>query len=130
MDIFLNGLKNFLEFIELNWTSIIVVIGLLISVVRKVKVYFSKSTDEKIEIAKKQIQETMLKLISDAELDYEEWVKAGSIKRSQVIEQIFEKYPILSKVVNQESLIEWIDKTIDESLKTMREIFDKNTETK
>lgn len=128
MDIFLNGLKNFLEFIELNWTSIIVVIGLLISVVRKVKVYFSKSTDEKIEIAKKQIQETMLKLISDAELDYEEWVKAGSIKRSQVIEQIFEKYPILSKVVNQESLIEWIDKTIDESLKTMREIFDKNTE--
>lgn len=125
MDIFLNGLKNFLEFVDSNWTLIIIVIGLLISVVQKAKNYFSKSTEEKIEIAKKQVQETMLKLITDAELDYQEWVSAGGIKRSQVIEKVFEMYPVLSKVTDQEELIKWIDEVIDASLKVMREIFEK-----
>ena len=124
----LNGIQNFLQFINDNWTSIIVIIGLLISIIRKVMNYLKKSDDEKIEIAKKQIQETMLRLITEAEIDYQEWVKAGSIKRSQVIEEIFLMYPVLSKVANQEELIAWIDDVIDESLETMREIFAKNSE--
>lgn len=52
--------------------------------------------------------------------------KAGSVKRAQVIEEIFEKYPILSKVTDQEALISWIDETIDDALKTMREVFTEN----
>ena len=42
------------------------------------------------------------------------------MKRAQVIEKIFETYPILSKVTNQEELIKWIDEVIDESLDTMK----------
>lgn len=122
----LNGIQNFLQFINDNWTTIIVIIGLLIAIVRKAKSFFSKSDEEKIAIAKKQIQEIMLKLITEAEVDYQEWTKAGSIKRSQVIEQIFLMYPVLSKVANQEALIIWIDTVIDESLKTMRDIFAEN----
>lgn len=122
----LNGIKNFLELIEANWTVIVVVIGLAIAVGKKVKDYFGKSDEEKIEIAKKQIQEIILKLISDAEVDYEEWKKAGSIKRSQVIEEIFIEYPVLSKAVNQEELIEWIDEIIDDALVTLREIVAEN----
>ena len=87
----------------------------------------AKSDEEKIEIAKTQIKEIILKMISDAEVDYEEWNKAGSIKRSQVINEIFEKYPILSKVTNQSQIIDWIDQTIDESLKILREIVSNNT---
>ena len=68
----------------------------------------------------------MLKLITDAEVDYEEWNKAGSIKRSQVIGQIYKEYPILSKIVNQSELIEWIDNEINISLKTLREIIKQN----
>lgn len=124
----LHGIQNFLQFVNDNWTSIIVIIGLAIAIAKKAKLFFSKSDEEKISIAKKQIQETMLKLITEAEVDYREWIEAGSIKRSQVIERIFNMYPILSKVTNQEDLIEWIDDVIDESLEIMREIFAKNNE--
>lgn len=68
---------------------------------RKTVDFFSKSDDEKIKIAKSQIQETILKMISDAECEWEDWNAAGSIKRSQVIEEIYRKYPILSKVKDQ-----------------------------
>ena len=81
---------------------------------------------EKIEIAKKQIQTTILKMISDAEVDWQEWSKAGSIKRAQVIKQIYEEYPILSKVVDQKALTEWIDEQIDSALDTLREIVKTN----
>lgn len=122
----LNGIKNFLELMEQNWTTIAVTISLAIAIGKKIKDYFGKSDEEKIEIAKKQIREIILKLISDAEVDYEEWKKAGSIKRSQVIEEIFIEYPILSKAVDQEELIKWIDEIIDEALITLREIVAEN----
>ena len=120
------GIQNFLQIINDNWTTIIVIIGLIVAIVKKAKDYLSKSDEEKIEIAKMQIQETILKMISDAEVDYEEWNKAGSIKRSQVINEIFEKYPILSKVTGQEQIIECIDNNIDESLKTLSAIVSNN----
>lgn len=122
----LNGIQNFLTFIESNWTNIIVIVGLSISVGRKVKDYFSKSNEEKIAIAKSQIHEMILKMISDAEEDYNEWIKAGSIKRSQVIGEIFASYPILSKVVDQETLISWIDYEIDNALDELRKIIEEN----
>lgn len=127
MDV-LTGIKNVLEFINNNWTAIIIIIGLIIAIVKKAKDFFSKSDDEKIEIAKKQIKEIMMKLIADAETDYLSWIEAGAIKRSQVIAQIFDMYPILLKAVNQDDVITWIDDVIDESLKTMREIFAKQTD--
>ena len=122
----LYAIQNFLQLVNDNWTVIIVIIGLVIAIAQKAKAFFSKSDDEKIEIAKKQIQQTMLKLVTDAETDYLEWKNAGSVKRAQVIEKIFETYPILSKVTNQEELIKWIDEVIDESLETMRKVFEEN----
>lgn len=124
----LDGIKNFLQFINDNWTTIIIVVSLFVALYQKIKNYASMSKDEKIEIAKKRIQEVILKLISDAEVDYTEWVKAGSIKRAQVIQKIFEDYPILAKVTDQTALINWIDETIDDALKTLREIVNKNKE--
>ena len=73
----LDGIKNFLGIVNDNWTTIMVIIGLIIAISKKAKNYLSKSDEEKIEIAKMQIQETILKMISDAEVDYEEWNKAG-----------------------------------------------------
>lgn len=122
----LNGLQNFLMLINNNWTTIMVIIGLAIAITKKAIDFFSKTDEEKIEIAKAQIKETILKMVSDAEVDYEEWNKAGSIKRSQVIAQIYADYPILSKVIDQKALVEWIDTTIDESLETLRDIVDNN----
>lgn len=122
----MEGLQKFLQLLNDNWTSILVCIGLVICIVKKTQDYMSKSQDEKIEIAKKQIQTTILKMISDAEVDWQEWSKAGSIKRAQVIKQIYEEYPILSKVVDQKALTEWIDEQIDSALDTLREIVKTN----
>lgn len=124
----LTGIQNVLEYINNNWTAIVIIFGLATAVVKKAKDFFSKSEDEKIAIAKKQIKEVMLKLITDAETDYWAWVEAGAVKRSQVINQIFEMYPILAKATNQEELIVWIDDVIDDSLETMREIFAKQVD--
>ena len=125
MDI-LNGIKNFLSLINNNWTTILVIIGLALALLKKIESYSKLSTDKKIEIAKKQISENILKLITQAEKDYAEWEKAGSIKRSEVISEIYKEYPILAKVVNQEELVKWIDEQIDNALPTLRDIIKEN----
>lgn len=124
----LDGIKNFLQFVNDNWTTIIIIISLGIALYQRIKTYVSKSNTEKIDVAKQQIKEIILKLISDAEEDYYYMTSAGSIKRSQVIQKIFEDYPVLSKVTDQETLIKWIDEIIDESLTTLREIVAVNEE--
>lgn len=120
---FLDGVKNFLQFVNDNWTSIVVIIGLCITLIQRVNKFITKSDKEKMEIAKAQVREVVLKMTADAEKDYEQWNKTGSIKRSQVIKQIFEKYPILSKAVDQNEVISWIDEMIDESIVTLKDIF-------
>lgn len=118
----LDGLKNFLSFMNDNWTTIVVIISLFVALYQKIRSFISKSNEEKIASAKAQIKEIVLKLITDAEIDYEHWNKTGSIKRSQVIQKIFEEYPILAKAVDQKAVIAWIDEFIDESLKELRKV--------
>lgn len=120
----LNGIKNFLQIINDNWVTICVIISLAISTFQKIKGFIQKSDAEKIAIAKKQIRETMLKMVSDAEADYDEWNKSGKIKRSQVIKKIYEMYPILAKAVNQDELTAWIDGEIDASLGTLNTLIE------
>lgn len=125
----LDGIKNFLTFINNNWTTITVIISLLIALYKKVMVYLQQSQEKKIKIAKTQLSQTILKFITDAEVDYENWNKAGSVKRSQVIQRIYTEYPILSKVVDQEALIIWIDDLINNALKELRKIVAENAAT-
>ncbi len=126
--IVLNGVENFLSIINENWTVIVAIIGLGAGLYKKVMSFLSKSVDEQVEIAKTQVEETMLELVTEAEYAYSDWVSAGSIKRSQVIAKIFATYPILSKIADQTALIEWIDETINTALKTLRKILSANEE--
>ena len=122
----LNGLKNFLQFINDNWTTVVIIISLVIAIAEKIKSYCKKSEKEKIETAKAQISEIILKLITDAEKDYNDWEKAGAIKRAQVIQKVFADYPILSKIGNQEEVIAFIDDAINNALKELRKIVSEN----
>lgn len=124
----LDGVHYFLTYVNDNWTLIVVIIGLIIGLAKKVKNYIKKTDEEKIEIAKFYIKQSILKMITDAELDYEDWKNAGSIKRSQVIQEIYERYPILEKVADQQSLINWIDEQIDNALETLRSVIAINKE--
>lgn len=116
------GIKNFLQLVYDNWFLIVAIIGLCYGIYKKVSIFFNKTTEERIEIAKIQIQQAILKMITDSETEYSDWVKAGEIKRSQVIKQIYAEYPILEKVQNQDELIVWIDEQIKDALKTLRKI--------
>ena len=122
----LTGINNFLNFINEHWTMIASIITICIVIANKIKAYFGLSQDKKIEIAKAQISEIMLMLVTKAEVSYSEWVKSGEIKRAEVIDQVFAMYPVLSKVSNQKEIIAWIDLAIDDALKTMRKIFEEN----
>lgn len=124
--VILDGIKNFLMFVNEHWTEIVVIAGLGLAIWKKVESYLRKTDEEKIQIAKDQLRETILKFVTKAEIDYDDWVKAGAVKRAQVIDEIFAKYPILNRVTNQESLISEIDTMIDEALNELREILSKN----
>lgn len=126
MNFALDGIHNFLSYVNENWTMILACAMLIFAIAKKTARFFSKSQDEQLEIAKAQINEIMLRLVTEAECDYEQWVSAGPVKRAQVIDQIFAVYPVLSKVTNQEELIAWLDEAIDEALKIMRKIFEEN----
>lgn len=118
----MQGIQNFLFLINDNWMNIVVTIGLILTIYKKATTYFSKSKEEKIAIAKAQIKERMLKMITDAEVDFHQWKQAGSIKRSQVIGEIFKNYPILAKSIDQQEVIHWIDQEINLSLETLKKV--------
>lgn len=129
----MESINKFMNFLIENWTMLCAIVVIGIAAYEWVQNFLKKSKEEQeaiiqeqIEIAKEQVREIMLKLVTEAEKDYREWIKAGEIKRAQVIDAVFEKYPILLMVTNQAELIEWMDKTIDEALKKMRKIFEEN----
>lgn len=124
--VILDGIRNFLMFVNEHWTEIVVIAGLGLAIWKKAEAYLKKTDEEKIQIAKDQLRETILKFVTKAEVDYDDWVKAGAVKRAQVIDEIFAKYPILNRVTNQESLISEIDIMIDKALNELREILSKN----
>ena len=125
---FLVGIQNFINLINENWTLIIICIGLVITLINRIRNYLAMSDQDRIQAVKTLIKEVILEKVTNAEIQYEDWEKAGAIKRAQVIEELYSKYPILRDVIDQEALIKWIDEMIDEALLTMREIFKKNTE--
>lgn len=126
----MNGLLKFLEFIVDNWSLLVAAVIAVSAGVIQLRKYFEKTDEEKIEIAKKLIKETIMDYISRSEIDWEDVMKAGSIKRAQVIKEIFEDYPILYKVADQDNVIKFIDDAINEGLKELRKIITLNKEQK
>lgn len=127
MEVVLNGIYNFLNFLSEHWTMICAIFVLIVAIGKKAMNFFGKTQEEQLAIAKAQIKEIMLMLVTRAEVSYSEWVKAGEIKRAEVIDEVFAMFPILSKVTNQAEIIAFIDDAIDEALKTMRKIFEENS---
>ena len=123
---FLTSINNLLMLINNHWLELTICVGLLNVLYGRIRAFLAKSDDEKIQIALKQAKEIILDKVTTAEIDYAEWKKSGALKRSQVLDEIFEKYPILSKVTNQEEIIEKLDSYIDEALVTLREIIAEN----
>ena len=123
----LTGINNVLMLINDHWTEITILIGLAMLLYKKIRAYLAKSKEEKMEIALKQAREIILDRVTAAEIDYADWKKAGTIKRAQVLDEIFATYPILGKITNQEEVIKKLDEYMDEALEILREVIETNT---
>ena len=124
----MNGLKNFLEFINNNWTLIITIIGLGLGLYTKIKNYLKMSKQEKIDIALEQIRNVMLDLVVESEKEYGS--KTGKLKRSKVLKEIYNQYPVLKDIVKQEEIEKILDDIIDENLAKMKDMIENNEDFK
>lgn len=125
----MQGLVNTANFILENWSNIVFVAAVFIAVFFRIKKFFSMSKEDQKEAVLKVVKEEILKIMSDAEKDWDNYVKSGEIKKSQVINTIYEQFPALSSFANQDEIIKQISDMIDEVKPTMDKIFEK-TESK
>ena len=109
--------ERIIQFITDNWFFIVIAIGVAIYVYEEV---IQRSNKEKIIIAKHLVAVGIDALVAEAEIKFADYEKSGQFKRSYVIQIIFEKYPVLTKVVEQEQLLDWIDKLIEESVARLK----------
>lgn len=124
----MNAIKNMLQFVNNNWAWIVVVIALIVYVALRIRKHFTDADNKDFDIAKAQVANVILRLVAGAEEEYKTVRGAGAIKRAQVIAQIYENYPILSRIVDQEAVTTWIDTLIDDALGNLRRIAEKNKE--
>ena len=111
-----SGVRVVLQAINDNWGTIIIIIGLLLLLAEKIKKYVALSKEQKIEIALDSVKHEMLKLMSDAEIQWKDYKKSGQIKKSQVIKEIYADFPELKKYMSEDELIKKIEKIIDDNM--------------
>jgi len=132
----MKSIINLLKWIQDNWASIVTILILAFGIYERAKTFWNdwknKTEEEKkqaeqeafnkaVEIAKNALADYILILVSKAEIDWQsEDGKLGQTKRAQVIEQIYNKYPILEQVEDKEELLAYIDSLITEALKVVR----------
>ena len=127
----MTGLQHFLEQLNNNWPTISVCIVLILGIYAKAKKFYldwQKKTEEEkqaefdraVEEARKALANFILGYVSEAEIHWKEQ-GMGEIKRSEVLARVYQQYPILASVADQDKLIGYIDLLIDEALKTVRE---------
>lgn len=120
----MNGIANFLTFLNDNWTLLLTIGGAVAGIVIKTRSWFAKSKDEKIAAAIEALRVSMLSLVTEAEKEY--GGGTGSVKRSQVLQKIFEQYPVLAQAVKIDDTTKLLDSMIDDALVEMRELLENN----
>jgi len=137
----MNSIQKTLQFIVDNWSQIVIIATLILTIYARTKKFIlewknkteeerQKDFEKAVETAKKALADYILILVSKAEIDWQsEDGKLGKTKRAQVIEKIYEKYPILEQVEDKESLLKYFDELINEALKVVREELRQPTKT-
>ena len=115
--------------IDVALITIFILLAISIAIINIVQ--FSKLTrEEQVEAILKVIKVEVIKLMADAELDWRHIEKAGEIKKAEVISKIYDKFPFLSKYMNQEELLKKISNIIENEKERMDSIINKDKESK
>ena len=118
----MSGIMNTIRFIYEQWSNITIIFSLILLGVKYIMKFKALSKEKWKEAVLIIVKEELLKMMSDAERDWTDYKKSGKIKKSQVINTIYEQFPILKEYIDQESLIKRISDMIDESIENMDEI--------
>jgi len=119
----LEGIKNLLSLVTANWALITVIIGLGIGIYARVKTYLKLTNDQKVNLAFTSVSKIILDLVTNAQDKF--GVDMNVIKRSNVLSAIYSQFPILTEVMDQDTVTAKIDKLIDDAIAEMKEVLAK-----
>lgn len=130
----MTGIQNFLTFIRENWTTICAFISIVIALYFKIKHEIDKWQNmneaeqaEELNRAKEMLEDYILGLCARAEVEWaNEGSKLGPIKRSEVIQKVYDSFPDLAYALTQEEMTNLIDALIEKALETVRETIRKS----
>ena len=82
--------------------------------------------EQRVQAALKVISEELMKMMCQAEIQWKDYKKSGELKRSQVIKDIYNQFPFLSKYMDQDKLVQTIYDMIDKQMDAMNKLMEKN----
>lgn len=115
----MDGILNFIDFFVENWSMLATFLAVLIAFAVRVRTWLKKDKQARIDSAVKAVRNSMLSLVASAEDQYGHGT--GAIKRSQVLEKIYERYPVLANA----NLETELDNMIYDALVDLREVLEK-----
>ena len=119
--------NNVVNSLSNSLPTIIIVIAIIIGVVRMVIKYSKMTKEERVNTALKVIKEELLKLMSDAEIEWEDYKKSGELKKSQVLKEIYSQFPFLATYIDQDTLVNKLYELIDNEMENMNKIINNTT---
>ena len=122
----MKSIINVLEWLNENWSALVIIAGLCIALYKKIAAWAGQSTDDKVRAAKLMLRKTILSYVTDAEKDWVAYKKSGKLKESDVFKNIYKDYPILAKFKNQDEMIMFITSMIDDALEDMESTLNDN----
>lgn len=122
----MNGILNFLNMLNDNWTLILAAAAALFGIAAKTHKWVRMGEEEKRKAAIEAVRKSMLAMVTEAEQKYGSGT--GTVKRSDVLKEIFEQYPVLAQAIHIDGTTELLDSMIDTALKDLRKLLEDNNE--
>ena len=80
------------------------------------------SKEERLEAILKIVKTQLLKFMGEAEVQWEAYKKSGALKKSQVIQKIYEQFPLLKEYIDQDTLIQKISDMIEDEMENLNKV--------
>ena len=104
---------------------LIVLVLAILAGIREYKKYMNMSKEDRLKAILTIVKKEVLELMCSAEEIYSEYEKSGKLKESNVISEIYEKFPVLSEFKNQDEIIDIISGFIKDEMDSMNKIVNK-----
>jgi hypothetical protein len=125
----MQGIVKLIQDLILYWPYVILfvcIIGFVINYINNYKKLSEKDKENErkrlLNLTLKKIQDIMPYLTANAEENWNHLDKSGIIKRSEVLNIIYESYPILKELYDEEWIVSEIDRIINQTLLDIRKI--------